>query len=103
MTFDEWWDKEIDDSLNPYRKDSPIYWAFGGWQARASEVNHWKELAEYRLALLTKMPEDSPWVGLTDDEALDVWGKSPLGETEEQGALLLCKAIEAKLREKNGG
>ena len=58
MTFDEWWDKDIDDSENPYTKDSPIYWAFAGWQARESELNRWKELAEYRLALLTKMSEE---------------------------------------------
>ena len=37
MTFDEWWDKDIDDSENPYTKDSPIYWAFAGWQARGCE------------------------------------------------------------------
>ena len=41
------------------------------------------------------------WVGLTDEEALDVWGKVDLGDTEEQGALLLYKAIEAKLKAKN--
>jgi len=45
--------------------------------------------------------EGREWVGLTDEEALDVWGKVDLGQTEEQGALLLCKAIEAKLKEKN--
>jgi hypothetical protein len=47
----------------------------------------------------TKMMRE--WVGLTDAEALDVWGKVELGQTEEQGALLLYKAFEAKLKEKN--
>jgi hypothetical protein len=39
--------------------------------------------------------------GLTDEEALDVWGKVELGQTEEHGALLLYKAFEAKIKEKN--
>jgi hypothetical protein len=41
------------------------------------------------------------WIGLTDEEALDVWGKVELGQTEEHGALLLYKAFESKLKEKN--
>jgi hypothetical protein len=95
MTFDEWWDKEIDDSENPYTKDSPIYWAFAGWQARGGEVNHWKDLAEYRLALLTKMPEDNTWVGLTDEEIY------ALDDEMRLDAYALCRAVEAKLKEKN--
>ena len=97
MTFDEWWDKDIDDSENPYRKDSPIYWAYAGWQARGGEVEHWKELAAYRLALLTKMPEDNPWIGLTDDEIRSAF--HPLHDT----GLQFARAIEAKLKEKNSG
>jgi hypothetical protein len=41
------------------------------------------------------------WVGLTDEEVLEVWGNTPLGATEELGAILLYKAYEAKLKEKN--
>jgi hypothetical protein len=46
-------------------------------------------------------PTQREWVGLTDAEALDVWGKVKLGQTEDQGALLLYKAFEAKLKAKN--
>jgi len=31
--FNKWWNGDLDDSTNPYRKDSPIYWAWEGWKA----------------------------------------------------------------------
>lgn len=33
MTFDDFWDSGIDDTCNPYRKDSAAHWAWLGWQA----------------------------------------------------------------------
>lgn len=33
MTFDEWWDADALTQTNPYREDSPAYWAWEGWQA----------------------------------------------------------------------
>ena len=33
--FDEWWDSDYDDSSNPYRIGTPIYWAWAGWIAKA--------------------------------------------------------------------
>ena len=38
------------------------------------------------------------WVGLTEDEALDLL---PVGEWEVEPTLVFAKAIEAKLKEKN--
>jgi hypothetical protein len=57
--FNQWWQGDYDDTDNPYRDDSPAYWAYAGWQARESEITRLRELAAYRLKLLTKMPIDT--------------------------------------------
>lgn len=31
--FDEWWDADRLTQTNPYRKDTPIWWAWEGFQA----------------------------------------------------------------------
>ena len=41
--FFEWWDSDYDDSNNPYRKESPLYWSWAGWEA-AVRVNAIKEV-----------------------------------------------------------
>jgi hypothetical protein len=40
------------------------------------------------------------WVSLTEDEAIELL---PVGNWEIESTLYFAKAIEAKLREKNGG
>ena len=35
--FNEWWDADYDDTGNPYRKDSPAYWAWSGWKAASKQ------------------------------------------------------------------
>ena len=73
-----------------------------------AEIKRLKELAEYRLQLLMKMPENKPvmrmlskgeepptkreWVGLTDQE---IWEAAGLDD------LVWGRNIEAKLRERN--
>jgi hypothetical protein len=37
--FNEWWNADYDDTGNPYRKDSPAYWAWAGWSAANKEKN----------------------------------------------------------------
>ena len=57
-----------------------------------------KELADYRLKLLTKMSNE--WVGLTDEEIKEIVG--PWGDTPIKGyTRKLFEQIEAKLKEKN--
>jgi len=34
--FNDWWDADRLTQTNPFRYDSPAYWAFEGWQARAA-------------------------------------------------------------------
>jgi hypothetical protein len=61
-----------------------------------AEIKRFKELAEYRLQLLMKMPKQKKWVGLTDEEIAQTVG-SPLDEVY----LADFRRVEAKLREKN--
>jgi hypothetical protein len=58
-----------------------------------AEIKRSNELAEYRLQLLMQMPENKPWVGLTDDEV------EYIADSEWEEAF--ARAIEAKLKEKN--
>ena len=44
------------------------------------------------------VPPKREWVGLTEEEALDLL---PVGEWEVEPTLVFAKAIEAKLKEKN--
>ena len=92
--FNDWWQGDYDDTDNPYRVDSPAYWAYAGWQAREKEITRLKELAEYRLKLLTKMPDEKPWVELTYEEMGEIWN-------EHGWYVSLFKKVEAKLKEKN--
>jgi hypothetical protein len=34
--FNDWWDADRLTQTNPFREDSPMYWAWEGWQARAA-------------------------------------------------------------------
>ena len=36
-SFNDWWNADYDDTGNPYRKDSPAYWAWSGWKAASKE------------------------------------------------------------------
>ena len=35
--FNEWWNADYDDTGNPFRKDSPAYWAWSGWKAASKQ------------------------------------------------------------------
>jgi hypothetical protein len=37
--FNEWWNADYDDSTNPFRLNSPAYWAWSGWSAANKEKN----------------------------------------------------------------
>ena len=34
--FNNWWDGDIQPTDNPFRKNSPAYWAWAGWKAGAA-------------------------------------------------------------------
>jgi len=37
--FNDWWNADYDDSTNPFRLNSPAYWAWSGWSAANKEKN----------------------------------------------------------------
>jgi hypothetical protein len=49
-------------------------------------------------AILRKPSRESSWVGLTEDEAIELL---PAGDWEIESTLEFAQAIEAKLRERN--
>jgi hypothetical protein len=69
------------------------------------DVKHWKDLAEYRLQLLMKLPEQKEWVGLTDEGIDDAWRS--LAILSNKGLQELrreyARSIEKLSKEKNNG
>jgi hypothetical protein len=62
------------------------------------EVKRLQDLAEYRLKLLMQMPENKPWVNLTDEE-IDYLEDA----IDPAMYRVFARRIEAKLKEKNNG
>ena len=110
--FEQWWDAE-DDIPNdgPYTPDTPIQFAWAGWQAALAQpeqepvakvtsetgnpditMSWWHEPA---LPIGTKLytsPPQRPWVGLTDEERQDIALEVPIDAVS---------ITEAKLKELN--
>jgi hypothetical protein len=103
--FNEWWDADYDDTGNPYRKDSPAYWAWSGWKAASKQpaqepvawvsesenLLSWDKFYDHMTPLYTAPRQ---WQGLTRQEFLAV--TQGLEDLED-----CWMAIEAKLKEKN--
>jgi hypothetical protein len=73
--FNEWWDSVPLTADNPYQKETPIYWAWEGWQAARKRE----------------------WVGLTDEDILEAANI----DGADTWVFETAYAIEAKLKEKN--
>ena len=71
--FNEWWDAGDLLAENPYSPETPIYWAWEGWQAARKRE----------------------WQGLTDEE------KNELVDAFYGTDIKRLEAIEAKLKERN--
>jgi len=39
QAFNDWWNADYDDSTNPFRLNSPAYWAWSGWSAANKDKN----------------------------------------------------------------
>lgn len=90
--FNQWWDGDIDTSKNPYREDSPIYWAWEGWKAAIKQrqepeqgplgywnaVEGWVELPE-ALRLADEMDNDPMLIGY-DQHAAELRRLSAVNE-----------------------
>jgi hypothetical protein len=79
--FNEWWDAGDLLAENPYSPETPIYWAWEGWQAARKRE----------------------WVGLTDEEVGTLTVFNGLHHIETPLLADFIRAIEAKLKEKNCG
>jgi hypothetical protein len=108
--FEQWWDAG-DDIPNdgPYTPDTPIQFAWAGWQAALAQPVQkpvaialntgtkqgvkWLKNVEHGEKLYTTPPQRT-WVGLSDDEYTQLWGMKP-------DLLNFFRKIEAKLKEKN--
>jgi hypothetical protein len=69
-----------------------------------AETKHFEDLAEYRLKLLMKMPEQKEWVGLTDEKIKVMYNKAIYENTSVSQFVLFrnfALSIEANLKEKN--
>jgi hypothetical protein len=110
--FNEWWDADYDDIGNPYRKDSPAYWAWSGWKAASKQpaqepvawvsesenLLSWDKFYDHMTPLYTAPRQ---WQGLTNEERNNLWRDvigwgDPSHDDED-----LMKATESKLKEKN--
>ena len=99
--FNEWWNADYDDTGNPYRKDSPAYWAWSGWKAASKQPEQEPdiypdeafEMGLERIAYYAA-PQPRQWQGLTDEER---------GEIEEIASSVgdAISMTHWKLREKN--
>ena len=69
-------------------------------QEQAEAAQYIRQLQQENLTLLGKRE----WVGLTDDEIVEVWGNTPMMLNARDGGArkVFAHAIEAKLKEKNG-
>ena len=107
--FNKWWNSDGLVEGNPYRKDSPAYWAWEGWQAAyeqticancAKEIHNCARCGEVNPAEIHTCTPKREWQGLTDDEIKEIvggWKALPIaGYTRK-----LFDQIEAKLKEKN--
>jgi hypothetical protein len=120
--FNEWWNADYDDTGNPYRKDSPAYWAWSGWKAASKQPeqepmahttghceNHKQKggcqlhnlqcgWPDCDLKPITTPAQRKP---LTDEEIEREWQFLHDEEGNPPDHHDFARAIEAKLKEKN--
>jgi hypothetical protein len=57
----------------------------------------------YTVTCISSKPQKKEWVGLTDEEIDAAWRSVDYTVDYEQFRIDVARAIEAKLKEKNGG
>ena len=96
--------------------DQPVAWAvvgegdWGEWsigdqfETNKNPNHEYWEGRGYKLLPLYITPPQREWVGLTDEERDDIWNRycDEMGEASINDAPDITRAIEAKLRDKNG-
>lgn len=56
--FNEWWNADLLSKTNPYEEDTPVWWAWEGWQAAVIAKD--AEIAELQVQKCTSPFADSP-------------------------------------------
>ena len=129
--FNDWWDADRLTQTNPFREDSPAYWAWEGWQARTALAEPVQEPVAWRWRM--RNPTDSPgfaqpwnvttyypreqaneieplyiapprreWRGLSEEEIAQVLGFGDYtARSTEVTLTVIARAVEAALRSKN--
>lgn len=59
--FNEWWDADQLTQTNPYREDSPAYWAWEGWQASTTHSASKLNLTRSEVSLMAGELSASEW------------------------------------------
>ncbi len=84
------------DTINMARDAKmPFYW-------RSGEITYLEQLKTFEALVRADERSQRQWVGLTDEERGQVYADWRFNGGNSSN-LELCRAIEAKLREKNGG
>ncbi len=110
--FNEWWDADYDDTGNPYRKDSPAYWAWSGWKAASKQPEQEPSCKDCQTESPCRAkgqdldvcsfyvpPPAAQRQPLTDDEIWKFWWSRPAvpdGEDDSMEALFVA-AVRAIL------
>lgn len=81
-------------------ENHPIAWLYKGNDKELPSVALDHELDEEQKKNCIPLAPQKPWIGLTDEEINEVFGADI--RDEQSGELRFIRAIEAKLRSKNG-
>lgn len=119
--FNKWWDADYDDTGNPFRKNSPAYWAWAGWKAASKQPeqepvakvelmltggaaglatriveidDHLRERLRPGQLLYTGPPQRKPLVWLSEEEERQI-------KDHCTTVAAVLRAVKAKLKEKN--
>lgn len=106
--FEQWWDAE-DDIPNdgPYTPDTPIQFAWAGWQAALAQPEQPKVRTGNCLRIGVcaseghKIAPQRTWVGLTDEEVINVMPDDDTPMSLGEAFSKFAELIEAKLKELN--
>jgi hypothetical protein len=88
--FNEWWDSDIP-ITSPFRRGSPAYWAWAGWQAA---------LREHAISEVQRLGQEieatqRTWVGLDEEDYIKAYELCDFDKD------LAFEFFEDKLKEKN--
>jgi hypothetical protein len=79
QAFNEWWNADYDDSTNPFRLNSPAYWAWSGWSAANKE--------KHMTTHITKTWFDGEKVVTQEIPESEVYKQEPVAWEDVLGAI----------------